>query len=71
MDADETLKKAAERFEDGKSIDLDGVYTEYPDWWFSLRKSNTDPVVRLRIEANTKELMEEKKEELVELITNN
>jgi phosphomannomutase len=70
-DADAALKKVAEYFKDGRSIDLDGVYIEYPDWWFSLRKSNTEPVVRLRVEANTKELMEEKKKELVELITNN
>ncbi len=61
-DADETLKKAAERFEDGHSIDLDGVYIDYQNWWFNLRPSNTEPVVRLTLEANTKELMEKKKE---------
>jgi len=70
-DADETLRKAAERFKDGHSVDLDGIYIEYSDWWFNLRKSNTEPVVRLRVEANTRELMEEKRAELVKLITDN
>jgi phosphomannomutase len=68
VDSDAALKKAAEKYKDGHSIDLDGVYIEYPDWWFSLRKSNTEPVVRLRLEADTEELMKEKKEELIELI---
>ncbi|PIQ74127.1 MAG: phosphomannomutase/phosphoglucomutase [Candidatus Portnoybacteria bacterium CG09_land_8_20_14_0_10_44_13] len=67
-DADETLKKVKEHYKDGHSIDLDGVYIEYPDWWFSLRKSNTEPVVRLRLEANNKDLLEEKRGELVRLI---
>jgi phosphomannomutase len=67
-DADRAMQKARAQYKDGRAIDLDGVYIEYPDWWFSLRKSNTEPVVRLRIEANTKEMMEEKKIELIELI---
>ncbi|MBI4837159.1 MAG: phosphomannomutase/phosphoglucomutase [Candidatus Portnoybacteria bacterium] len=67
-DADETFKKIKAHYKDGHSIDLDGVYIEYPDWWFSLRKSNTEPVVRLRIEANSLELLEAKRKELVGLI---
>jgi phosphomannomutase len=70
-DADTVMQKAAERYNDGHSIDLDGVYIEYSDWWFNLRKSNTEPLVRLRVEANTKELLEEKRAELVKLITDN
>ncbi len=67
-DADKTLETAAGYYKDGHSINLDGVYIEYPDWWFSLRKSNTEPVVRLRIEADNRNLLEEKRGELVRLI---
>lgn len=69
--ADAVLRKAAEKYKDGRSVDLDGVYVEYPDWWFSLRKSQTEPLVRLRIEGDTKDLLEGKRKELVKLITDN
>jgi phosphomannomutase len=69
-DADSALKKVAEKYCDGSSLELDGVYIEYPDWWFSLRRSNTELVVRLRIEANSKNLMEEKKKEITKLLIN-
>jgi phosphomannomutase len=38
------------------------------EWWFILRKSNTEPVVRLTVEARTKELMEEKREEILSVM---
>jgi phosphomannomutase len=37
---------------------LDGLLVRYPDWWFNLRPSNTEPVVRLNLEADTRERME-------------
>ncbi|MBI2551206.1 phosphomannomutase/phosphoglucomutase [Candidatus Uhrbacteria bacterium] len=40
--------------------ELDGVRLEFSDWWFNVRKSNTEPLVRLTLEAKTKGLMEEK-----------
>ncbi len=40
---------------------LDGLSMDFGDWWFNLRKSNTEPLVRLNLEAKTKKLMEEKK----------
>ena len=70
-DVENALKNVAEKYRDGRSLNLDGVYIEYPDWWFSLRRSNTEPVVRLRIEANSKDLTEEKKKEIIKLIKNN
>ena len=66
---DIALGKVRQAFSDGKSTELDGVFISYPDWWLSVRKSNTEPVVRLRLEANTKEKMEKMKEKLVKLIT--
>lgn len=66
--ADKVLAKIRETYKDGESIELDGVYIKYPNWWFSLRKSNTEPIVRLRIEADTKNILEEKRKELLGLI---
>lgn len=43
---------------------LDGIRIDFGDWWFSLRASNTEPLIRLNLEAGTKEMMEEKVEEL-------
>ena len=66
--ADETLAKIRNAFPEGESLEIDGVYIQFPDWWFSLRKSNTEPVVRLRIEANTKEKMQQMRDKIVEMI---
>ncbi|HDY72608.1 MAG TPA: phosphomannomutase/phosphoglucomutase [bacterium] len=52
----------------GKISRLDGLTIEFPDWWFNLRPSHTEPVIRLTLEAKTKELLEEKKKELCQLI---
>ncbi|RJQ14221.1 phosphomannomutase/phosphoglucomutase [Candidatus Parcubacteria bacterium] len=48
--------------------EIDGLTVEYSDWWFNIRPSNTEPVVRLIVEANTKELLEEKTTELKSFI---
>ncbi len=56
---------------EAKSIDeIDGISIEFDDWRFNLRGSNTEPMIRLNVEANSKERMEEKKDELLELIRN-
>ncbi len=64
------LNKFKEKYSDGKQDYLDGVTVEYDDWWFNLRPSQTEPLLRLTIEAKTKELLEEKKKELSSLILN-
>lgn len=66
-------KKAAmdrlkKRYADGKLLEIDGLRVDYQDWWFLARPSNTEPVLRLVIEAKTKELMDKKKKELAALI---
>jgi len=43
---------------------LDGLTVEFKDWWFNLRPSNTESLLRLNLEASTKELMEQKKQEV-------
>lgn len=57
-----------ETYKDGKLILLDGVKVEYETFWFSIRASNTEPVVRLIVEATSKDVMEQKRDELLKLI---
>jgi phosphomannomutase len=47
---------------------LDGLLVRYPDWWFNLRPSNTEPVLRLNLEADSRPAMEEKRDALLERI---
>jgi phosphomannomutase len=51
----------ADEFRDGEVDFLDGVTVQYDDWWFNVRPSNTEPLLRLVLEARTPELMAEKK----------
>ncbi|UCE86625.1 MAG: phosphomannomutase/phosphoglucomutase, partial [Deltaproteobacteria bacterium] len=44
---------------------LDGLLVQYPEWWFNLRPSNTEPVVRLNVEARTREQMERERDRLL------
>ena len=68
-DADKALKDVQEKYRDGNLITIDGLLIQYPDWWLSLRKSNTEPLVRLRLEADTEKLRDEKRKEIIEIIT--
>jgi len=65
---DEIIAAFEEKFKDGKVEHIDGFSVEYPLWRLNLRKSNTEPLLRLNLEARSQKLMEQKKEELVELI---
>ncbi len=67
---EETLEKVKNKYSQGRSYDIDGVYIKFKDWWFNLRKSNTEDLVRLRIEADSQKLLEEKEKELTSLIGN-
>ncbi len=67
-DQDGVFRRVSEAFSDGKSVDMDGLYIEYDDWWFNLRKSNTEPLVRLRLEAKTDKKLNEMRTKLLRLI---
>ena len=67
-DKEGKMKALAEKYKDGKISWLDGVTVEFDDWWFNVRPSNTEPYLRLNLEANTKELMEEKRDEVLNFI---
>jgi phosphomannomutase len=62
------LAKLKEKYSDGKQFELDGLSTEYNDWWFNVRASNTEPLLRLIVEAKERGLMEEKRDELLKVI---
>ena len=69
MDAvDPKLDEIAARFSDGRQYRLDGLSVEYPDWHFNVRPSNTEPLLRLNLEATTRELMERMRNEVIALI---
>jgi len=51
------MKNLAKKFADGDVDDLDGVTVQYKDWWFNCRPSNTEPLLRLNVEARTAELL--------------
>lgn len=56
------------KYSDGKTDEIDGFSSEYPDWRFNVRSSNTEPLLRLNLEAKTKELAEQKLLELAGVI---
>jgi len=64
------LQSIKAKYHDGQLSEIDGIAIEYPDWRFSVRSSNTEPVVRLNLEARSKELMNARARELTELIKN-
>lgn len=67
-DKDAKIEELAQAFSDGEVYFLDGVSVLYQDWWFNVRKSNTEPLLRLNLEARTRELMEKAKEKVVAVI---
>lgn len=68
QNAEEIMEKIKEHYSDGEFSDLDGIAISYPNWRFSLRSSNTEPLLRLNIETHLSEEVESKKKELVEII---
>ena len=62
------LAKIKAKYTDGKMFELDGISVEYPTWWFNVRSSNTEPLVRLIVEAKDQATMEAKRDELLKLI---
>ena len=64
------IKELEEKYKEGAASisHLDGVRIDFSDWWFNARPSNTEAKLRLNLEAKTKELMEEKRDELLKII---
>jgi phosphomannomutase len=62
------LSAIESRYRDGTLARLDGISVDYPDWHFNVRASNTEPLLRLNLEAKTPELMEKKRDEVLGVI---
>jgi len=58
------MDELARKYKDGEIDHLDGITIRYKQWWFNCRPSNTEPLLRLNIEAKSKELLDEKFAEL-------
>jgi phosphomannomutase len=56
------------RYSDAKTYTMDGVSVEYPDWHFNVRASNTEPLIRLNLEATTEKEMERRRDEVLAFI---
>ncbi len=68
-DVEQTLQELKGRFgNDGRVIELDGISVEAEDWHMNVRPSNTEPLLRLNLEARTRELMERKRDEVLAVI---
>ncbi len=64
-DKEGMIRHLADVFSDGQIDYLDGITVQYPDWWFNVRPSNTEPLLRLVLEARTRELMDARRELLL------
>jgi phosphomannomutase len=62
------FERLAAAFSDGRQHRLDGLTVEYDSWWFNVRASNTEPLVRLNLEATTREEMERRRDQVLALI---
>jgi phosphomannomutase len=67
---DKVLDKIEETFSDLKLEKIDGVSVYGDEFWFNVRKSNTEPLVRLNVEADNQKILEREKEEIREIIKN-
>jgi phosphomannomutase len=62
------IERVAGALKEGKQVRLDGLTVEFEDWWCDVRPSNTEPLLRLNVEAKTDELLQEKTAMVLELI---
>ena len=69
IDVDALLEKVKERFAGEKVTDIDGVKIDFDDSWVHLRKSNTEPIIRIYSEASTKERADELAENIKKIVS--
>lgn len=69
--ADKTavIEQLSQQFSDGKQDRLDGLTVSYRDWWFNVRPSNTEPLLRLNVEATTQAALDEGCQRVESIIT--
>ncbi|MEN9937792.1 MAG: hypothetical protein RLZZ387_4371 [Chloroflexota bacterium] len=62
------MEELGRRYADGEVMHMDGISVTYPDWHFNVRASNTEPLMRLNLEAKTPEMMQQKRDEVLGII---
>ncbi|MGZ6004919.1 MAG: phosphomannomutase/phosphoglucomutase [Candidatus Saccharimonadales bacterium] len=67
-DTQAVLAKLKQAFADGQQDELDGLSVNYPDMWFNIRISNTEPVIRLNAEANTQKTLDELVKHITQIV---
>lgn len=70
-DQDAKMKELADAYSDGEHDWLDGLTVNYRDWWFNVRPSNTEPLLRLNLEASDEAFGKTKTKEIIEVIRRN
>ncbi len=63
------LAELKAKYVDGQQDELDGLTVEYADWWFNVRPSNTEPLLRLNVEAKTSEVLAQELNKLKALLS--
>ncbi|MEQ8660725.1 MAG: phosphomannomutase/phosphoglucomutase, partial [Gammaproteobacteria bacterium] len=67
-DAEAVFNALRHRYADGRMTELDGLSVEFDDWWFNVRSSNTEPLVRLNLEADDSATMAARRDEVLAII---
>lgn len=62
------LERLAKEYGHGHVYHLDGISVEFDDWHFNVRASNTEPLLRLNLEGTTPEIMEKRRDEVLDII---
>jgi phosphomannomutase len=68
LDVPKKLEAIEARYKDGRIEKVDGISVEYPEWHFNVRPSNTEPLLRLNLEAKSPALMAQRRDEVLALI---
>jgi phosphomannomutase len=62
------IERLAREYAHGHVYQLDGISVEFDDWHFNVRASNTEPLLRLNLEGTTPEIMERRRDEVLDII---
>ena len=68
---EQTITELKTQYADGQQDELDGLTVEYSDWWFNARPSNTEPLLRLTVEADTQKILDRNLKKLEDFINHN
>ncbi len=67
-DPNAKIAEVKQLYPNGRITELDGLTVEFDDWWFNLRPSQTEPILRLNVEARTQEMLDTRVAKLLSVI---